>query len=49
MYLAFAALLSGLEMKLVESTERDVTVVQEYFIGLFPRESKGVRVRIIGE
>ena len=49
MYLAFAALLSGFELELVETTEQDVTVVQEYFIGLFPRESKGVRVRIIGE
>lgn len=43
-YLCLAALLGGMELELFETTGRDVTVVQEIFIGFLAGGSKGVRV-----
>lgn len=49
MYLAVAAVVGGVEgLELVGTGIRDVTVDREYFIGVFPKESKGVRVKVNG-
>ncbi|KAI5360433.1 putative cytochrome P450 [Septoria linicola] len=44
MYLCFAALLGGTNIRLAGTTERDVTIVQEIFVGLLPGDSMGIRV-----
>lgn len=44
MYLCFAALLGGVDLELFETTQRDVTIMQEIFIGFLDANSKGIRV-----
>lgn len=36
-------------MELFETSERDVTITSDSFIGLRPVDSKGVRVRVLKE
>ena len=48
LYLTIAVLISSVEMELVDTTEYDVAVVSEYFLGVLPEDSKGIRVRILG-
>ena len=49
LYLTIAVLLTSVEMELVDTTARDVTVDAEYFIGTLPVDSKGIRVKIRGK
>ena len=47
MYLAIAAVVGGVAgVEVVGTTREDVTVDREYFIGVFPKESRGVRIRV---
>ncbi|KAK4499233.1 hypothetical protein PRZ48_009746 [Zasmidium cellare] len=48
MCLSLVALIGGVDMELVGTTVEDVTVRREYFLGLFPKESKGIRARVNG-
>ena len=48
MYLTLAALLTSMKLELYETTIEDFTIedftiVKEYFVGVLPAESKGVR------
>lgn len=49
LYLTVAVILKSVRMELVDTTDRDVTVIQEHFIGMFPDDSKGIRVRVVGK
>ncbi|KAK5736723.1 hypothetical protein LTR17_007227 [Elasticomyces elasticus] len=49
LFLTIATLIGTLKMESVDTTARDATVVTEYFIGCLPADSKGIRVRILGE
>lgn len=48
LYLTVAVLLTSVRMELVDTTDQDVTVVEEHFIGMFPEDSKGIRVKVLG-
>ena len=48
LYLTIAVLIPGVEMELVDTTNYDATIVEEYFIGCLPRDSKGIQVRVTG-
>lgn len=48
LYLTIAVLMTSIEMELVGTTMRDVTVDQEHLIGIYPEDSKGIRVKILG-
>lgn len=47
LYTTTAAVFRRFEMELFETTARDVTVTWDAFVGQFPMESEGVRVRIL--
>jgi cytochrome P450 len=49
LYLSIAVILTSVKMELVGTTDYDVTIVQEHFIGLFPEDSKGIRVKVLGK
>ena len=49
LYLSIAVILTSVKMQLVDTTDYDVTIVQEHFIGLFPEDSKGIRVKVLGK
>ncbi|KAK3653622.1 hypothetical protein LTR56_004477 [Elasticomyces elasticus] len=49
LFLTIATLIGTLKMELVDTTARDATIVTEYFIGCLPADSKGIRVRVLGE
>lgn len=46
MYLPLAMLFSSMKLKLFESTIEDATIVKEYFVGMLPAKSKGIRVTV---
>lgn len=46
MYLCFAALLGGRELEISETTERDVAIVREVFVGILDPNSQGIRVKV---
>lgn len=48
MYLCFAALLGNMELELSETTQRDVTISREVFVGILDPNSKGIRVKVKG-
>lgn len=47
-YLTVAALVAGVQMELVDTTVRDVTIVADYLTGRFSEDSKGITVRVHG-
>jgi hypothetical protein len=49
MYLTIASIVGSMRLELVDTTDYDVTVATEYFIGCLPEDSKGVRVRVLGQ
>ena len=49
LYLTIATLIGSVKMKLFETTAADAEIVTEYFIGCLPKESKGIRVKVLGE
>ena len=48
MYLTIAVLIGSVKMELFETADRDAETVTEYFIGLLPDDSKGIRVKVLG-
>lgn len=48
LYLSIAILLTSVKMELVDTTDRDAEIVEEHFIGIFPEDSKGIRVKVLG-
>jgi hypothetical protein len=48
MYLVIAALVGYVKMELFDTNDHDVEIVKEYFTGLFPEDSKGIRLKVLG-
>lgn len=49
LYLTVAVLLTSVRMELVDTTDRDITVVEEHFMAFYPEDSKGIRVKVLGK
>ena len=49
LYLLLAGLISRFELELVDTTERDVTIVRDQFVSKPTRKSTGVKVRVVRE
>ncbi|KAI0478322.1 cytochrome P450 [Xylaria cf. heliscus] len=47
LYLVVAAVFSRLELKLFETSRRDIELASDGFIGYRPRDSKGVRLQVV--
>ncbi|KAH9903693.1 cytochrome P450 [Xylariomycetidae sp. FL2044] len=47
LYLVLAGFFTRLEVALHETTDRDVEIVEDNFVGLRPSDSKGVRVKVL--
>jgi cytochrome P450 len=48
LYLTVAAIFSRFDLELFETTDRDVEVVSDGFIGRRPADSRGIRVKVLG-
>lgn len=48
LYLTVAVLIATVDLELVGTTARDATVMEEFFLGSLPRDSKGIRVKVVG-
>lgn len=46
LYLTAASVFPSVDMQLYETSDRDVEIVNDGFIGYRPRDSKGIRVKV---
>ena len=49
MYLAVAVVFGSLALEIHETTDRDVTIDSEFFVGALPTSGPGISVRVVGE
>ena len=49
LYMATATIFRRFDFELFETTSRDVTIAWDAFVGQFPRDSKGVRAKVVAE
>ena len=49
LHLATATLFRRFDFRLYDTTAQDVTITWDAFVGQFPLESKGVRVKVVAE